>query len=484
MAHKSLGEFIEAADAIGEVQVVRGANLTRDVGCLTELAAERNAPLLLFEAFDGYPADYRIAANVYRGSLRRTALAFGLPVDAHPIDIVRLLRERRRTQQPVAPTPVADGPVLDYQIAGADVDIGRFPAPLWHREDGGHYLGTGDLLVVRDPETGWVNFGTYRAAVQGRDRLSVWIIKYKHGRIIAEKYWAQGRPCPVALVLGCDPLTFMAGTSRGKYEHAGALRGEPVEVVNAPWSGLPIPAHAELVFEGEIPSPDEETAVEGPFGEWPGYYSHSGPECVIRIKHITHRAAPIIHGYPPLRPMLSWGDDFPTQAMDAWDHLERVGVTDITGVWGHCHGLLLVIAIKQRYPGHAEQALMSSVARIHGGMYGHCIVVDDDIDPSNMRDVLWALCTRVDPAESVQIVKNMLTSDLDPRLSPEAKASGNFRMSRMLINACKPFGWKDKFPRTNIWAEADRREVLEQWGGLLDEMERRAQHRAQPALAR
>jgi 4-hydroxy-3-polyprenylbenzoate decarboxylase len=127
---------------------------------------------------------------------------------------------------------------------------------------------------------------------------------------------------------------------------------------------------------------------------------------------------------------------------------------------------------------------MSSVARIHGGMYGHCIVVDDDIDPSNMRDVLWALCTRVDPAESVQIVKNMLTSDLDPRLSPEAKASGNFRMSRMLINACKPFGWKDKFPRTNIWAEADRREVLEQWGGLLDEMERRAQHRAQPALAR
>jgi UbiD family decarboxylase len=482
MAHRSLGEFIEAADAVGEVLNVPGADLRRDVGCLTELAAERNAPLLLFDQFPGYAPDIRIAANVYRGSLRRTALAFDLPIDAHPIEIVQRLRERRRGQHAIPPTPVSDGPVLEHQIAGADVDVEAFPAPVWHRDDGGQYIGTGDLAVMRDPETGWVNFGTYRAAVQGRDRLSIWIIKYKHGRIIAEKYWAQGRPCPVALVLGCDPLTFMAGTSRGKYEHAGALHGAPVEVVDAPWSGLPIPAHGELVFEGEIPPPSEETAFEGPFGEWPGYYSHSGPECVIRVKHITHRTAPIIHGYPPLRPMLSWGDDFPSFAVDAWDHLERAGVTDISGVWGHCHGLLLVIALRQRYPGHAEQALVSTLGRIHGGMYGHCIVVDDDVDPSNMRDVLWALCTRVDPAQSVQIVKNMLTSDLDPRLSPDQKAAGQFQMSRMLINACKPFGWKDQFPKTNIWAEADRNEVRARWSGLLEEMEQRVQRRGQPAL--
>lgn len=482
MPHKSLGEFIAAADAIAEVLNVPGADLQRDVGCLTELAAERNAPLLLFDRFAGHAPDIRIAANVYRGSLRRTALAFDLPVDAHPIDIVKRLRERRRTQQPVPPVHVADGAVLEHQLSGSAVDVEQFPAPLWHRDDGGRYIGTGDLTIMRDPETGWVNFGTYRAAVVGSDRLSIWIIKYKVGRIIAEKYWAQGRPCPVALVLGCDPLTFMAGTSRGKYEHAGALHGAPVEVVAAPWSGLPIPAHGELVFEGEIPPPEEETALEGPFGEWPGYYSHSGPECVIRVKHITHRTAPIIHGYPPLRPMLSWGDDFPTQAMDTWDHLERAGVTDITGVWGHCHGLLLVVALRQRYPGHAEQALMSTLGRIHGGMYGHCIVVDDDIDPSNMREVLWALCTRVDPIQSVQIAKNMLTSDLDPRLSPDQKAAGQFQMSRMLINACKPFGWKDRFPQTNIWAEADRSEVRARWAGLLEEMEQQAQRRRQPAL--
>jgi UbiD family decarboxylase len=469
--YRSLGEFVEAADEIGEVKVVHGAGLDGDVGCLTEMASELDGPMLLFDQFEGYPADFRLASNLYRNSLRRYALALGLPVDSHPIDLVRMLRDRKRKQQPMPPVVVGDGPVLTHQMSGSDIDIGRFPAPRWHSDDGGHYIGTGDLLVLRDPDTGWINFGTYRACVQGRDRVSLWIIKYKRGRVIAEKYWARKMPCPAALVLGCDPVTFMASTTQQKYDHAGALHGAPVEVVNAPLTGLPIPAGSEVVFEGEIPPIEEESAHEGPFGEWPGYYSHSGPECVLRVQHIAHRDAPIIHGFPPLRPMLSWGAELPGVAVEVWDHLERVGVTDVTGVWGHCHGLMLVVAIKQRYPGHAEQALMSSIGRISGGMYGYVVVVDDDIDPSNMREVLWALCTRVDPSNAVQIARNMLTSDLDPRLSPEQKASGDYTMGRMLINACKPYRWRESFPKTNIFSEEERRAVRNRWAGLIEELE-------------
>jgi len=364
MRYRSIRDFIQAADEIGEVKTVHGAALEQDVGCLTELASEMDGPMLLFDRFEGYPEGFRIASNLYRNSLRRFALALQLPVDSHPIDLVKLLRERKRKQKPMPPVFVADGPVLTNQLSGADVDVERFPAPLWHSEDGGRYIGTGDLLVLRDPETGWINFGTYRACVQGRQRLSLWIIKYKRGRMIVEKYWAQGKPCPAALVLGCDPVTFMAGTSQQKYEHAGALHGAPVEVLEAPLTGLPIPAGSEVVFEGEIPPIDEESAVEGPFGEWPGYYSHSGPECVLRVQHISHQDDPIIHGFPPLRPVLSWGAELPGMAVEVWDHLERSGVSDVTGVWGHCHGLMLVIALTQRYPGHAEQALMTSIGRI------------------------------------------------------------------------------------------------------------------------
>ncbi len=473
MGYKSLGEFIEAAKAIGDVKVIHGADLDLEVGCLTELTAELDGPMLLFDRFKGFPDDFRVASNVYRNSRRRYALALGFPIDAHPVELVKMLRERRRTQKPIPPLEVDDGPVLENMLKGSDVDVGMFPAPKWHSGDGGRYIGTGDVVIMRDPDTRWVNFGAYRACVQGKDRVSLWIIKNKRGRIIAEKYWSKGLSCPVAVVLGCDPLTFMASTSKTKYEYAGALHGAPVEVVKGPCTGLPIPAHAEIVFEGEIPPPEEETAFEGPFGEWPGYYSHSGQECVVRVKQISYRSSPIIFGAAPLRPLLSWNDDLPGVGAEVWDHLERAGVTDVTGVWGHCHGLMLVIALRQRYAGHAKQALLTANGVSAGGsMFRYYVVVDDDIDPSNMRDVLWAMCTRVDPATSIDIVHNAWTSDLDPRLTPEQKASGDYTMGRMLIDACKPYTWRDSFPKTNVFSSEERRQVGERWAGLLEEIEK------------
>jgi len=264
----------------------------------------------------------------------------------------------------------------------------------------------------------------------------------------------------------------MAGTSRLKYEDAGASHGSPVEVLKGPLTGLPIPAQAEIVFEGEIPSPDEETALEGPFGEWPGYYAHSGQECVVRVKQIVHRSSPILAGNPPLRPLLGDRDDLPAMDVAVWDHLERSGISDIVGVWGHCNSLFIVLALKQRYPGHAQQALIAAAGlRSSASMYTYYVAVDDDIDPSELKDVVWAMCTRVNPATSVDIMHNAWTSDLDPRLTPEQKTSGDYTMGRLLINACKPFSWKDSFPKTNIFSTEERQQVRERWAGLLQEIE-------------
>ena len=119
-----------------------------------------------------------------------------------------------------------------------------------------------------------------------------------------------------------------------------------------------MPAHAEIVVEGVIPPESEETAVEGPFGEWPGYYTHQGPEAVVRIQRIYYRDNPIIAGAPPLRP-INWSNF--TNYVHLWEHLERSGVTDVAGVWGFYNGLLTVVSLRQRYAGHAKQALN------HGG---------------------------------------------------------------------------------------------------------------------
>jgi UbiD family decarboxylase len=325
------------------------------------------------------------------------------------------------------------------------------------------------MVIVRDPELDWVNMGCYRAMIQRRDRISLWINPQKHGRIIAQKYWRQGKSAPVAVVLGCEPVTWMTasmsppfGTS--EYELAGAYRGSPVEVVKLPLTRLPVPAHAEVVVEGFIPPESEESAVEGPFGEWPGYYTHQGPEAVVRIQRIYHRDRPIIAGAPPLRP-INWSNF--TNYVHLWEHLERSGITDIGGVWGFYNGLLTVVALRQRYAGHAKQALITAAGFRHGDMKTYYVTVDDDIDPTNLNEVLWAMCTRVDPATAVDVIRDAWTADLDPRVSPARRAAGDLTVGRMLINACKPFAWRDQFARTNVFSSEERKIVETRWRDLL-----------------
>ena len=333
MPFDSMDDFITAADKVGEVLHVEGADLEMDVGGLTELTGEKNGPMVVFDKFAGYPAGFRIAANANR-TLRRFALAMELPLDIHPLELLRRWRDKRADSKPIPARVVKDGPVLANVQQGDAVNIENFPAPRWHPGDGGRYIGTQDMVIVRDPEQGWVNMGCYRAMVQRRDRVSLWINPQKHGRILAQKYWRAGKAAPVAVVFGCEPVTWMTasmsppfGTS--EYELAGAYRGSPVDVVELPLTKLPVPAHAEIVIEGEIPPESEETAIEGPFGEWPGYYTHQGPEAVVRIKRIYYRDDPIIAGAPPLRP-INWSNF--TNYVHLWEHLERSGITDINGV--------------------------------------------------------------------------------------------------------------------------------------------------------
>jgi len=470
MAFADLRAFIDGAARIGEMKLIEGADWNLEIGCLTELMAEQEGPLLLFDSIVGYPKGFRVTTNAL-ATPRRFALALGLPTEIPKLEILKTWRSKTRDLKPFTPVDVSSGPITENVLAGDRIDLSIFPTPKWHEHDGGRYIGTGDMVVLKDAESAWVNVGTYRSCIVGKDRLTLWIIEQKHGKQIARKYWQAGRACPVAIVLGCEPATWMAAPSAAKtgvseYEYSGALRGAPLEVIRAPYSGLPVPATSEIVIEGEIPPPEEESHPEGPFGEWPGYYTHSGVECVVRVKQILHRNDPILLGNPPLLPITErYG--IPLYAARIWDHLEQSGISDVHGVWCHCHTLMVVISLKQRHAGQALQAL-TAVAGMQTGasMYRYYIAVDDDIDPMDLKQVIWALCTRVDPAESVQIIKSW-TSDLDPRLPPEKREKGDFTMSRMLIDACKPFPWRDQFALANKFSRDKREEIWERWAPKL-----------------
>ena len=481
MAFNDLREFIDASRRIGDIKEIRGASWDLEVGALTEIFAERDGgPLLYFDRIPGYPPSYRVVSNLITHP-RRAALALGLSPDISRTELVARWKSILRELKPVPPRVVADGPLSENVRNGESVDMTLFPAPRWHELDGGRYIGTACCVIAADPDDGWVNVGIYRVQVHDQKTLGLYISPGHHARIIREKYWARGKSCPVAVTFGQEPLMWLsAGQSVpygvSEFDYAGGLRGAPVDVVRGARTGLPIPATAEIAIEGEVPPPTEASRVEGPFGEWPGYYAHGArTEPVIRVQSLYFRNDPIIAGAPPLKPpSLTFG--VPMGAAAVWNYLEKADVPDVRGVWSFVGGSapgggapFLVISLKQRYHGHAQQAAVAALGCRAGNYHGRIIVVvDEDIDPTNLGEVVWAISTRCDPKTGMTVIDGCWSTPLDPAIPPDKKDAGDFTNSRVIINACRPYAWKDKFPPVNALSPETKKKITEKWKAVLE----------------
>jgi len=409
---------------------------------------------------------------------RQISTTFGYPFDLPALDLVRSVKEKLARLKPIPTEEVTDGPVLENIQEGANIDLFNFPAPKWHEADGGRYLGTGCMVIMRDPVDNWVNVGTYRLQLHDKDTLGSHISPGHHGRLIRENYWAKGESCPVVAVFGIHPLIWIPSILASpwgaqEFEIAGGLAGEPVKVIKGKYTGLPIPYNAEIAIEGECPPPEVESRQEGPFGEWPGYYaSGSKMDPVIKIKRVMYRNDPIIVGAPPLKPPASGISTYFFRSVSVWQDLEDMGIPGIKGVW-HMRGggsrFFNVISIEQRYAGHAKQVATAAMSSPEGAYHGRfIIIVDDDIDPTNEGDVLWAVATRCDPATDIDIIRDCWSTPLDPTLTPEKRRERNFTNSRAILNACRPFHWKDQYPKVNRVSDALRGKVLKKWKDLFD----------------
>jgi 4-hydroxy-3-polyprenylbenzoate decarboxylase len=416
--HLDLREFLTRVERAGELLRIPRVDWNLEMGTLAEAVNERsNAPAVLFEEVPGYPKGFRTLSGS-TNSMKRLAITLGFPVPAHPLDVVRAYRDRMKTHVPIPPRVV--------------------------------YIGTDDLVIMRDPEGDWVNCGTYRVMVHDAKRVGVWMSPGKHGRQIREKYFKQGKPCPVLVSCGHDPMLFLAGGNElrfglSEYDYAGGHRGMPFDVIESQLHRLPMPAHAEIVLEGEM-HPGE-TAPEGPFGEFTGYYAGGQSEQpVIRVQRIYHRNDPILTMATPMRPPSDFSySKCVMKAGMIWDEVERAGVSGVKGVWCHEAGgarMFNVIAIKQAYAGHSKQAAMAAASCQSGSYLGRfVVVVEEDIDPTNLFEVLWAMCTRCDPAEDIDIIRKMWSGPLDPRIP-----RGTTWNSRAVIDACRPFEMLKDFP--------------------------------------
>ncbi|GHJ41717.1 UbiD family decarboxylase [Streptomyces sp. TS71-3] len=469
--------WLALADKLGEVRTLSGAHWDKEIGAASEVNYKRpSPPALLFDDI----VDYRPGQRVLTASMaasRRLGMTLRLGTDLDDRALVEALRTKpgewvaNAPDYPVREVPT--GPVRENVLRDGDVDLLDFPVPQWHEADGGRYIGTGCAVFTTDPETGVVNAGAYRMQVQNEGRAaSINIEAGKHGAAHVREWFAREGRAPVTASLGHDPLLLVvAGTEVpggvSELEYAGAVLGRPVDVIRGEVTGLPIPATSELAVEGWLRP--ERREQEGPFGEWTGYYSGGiEPVLTLDVERVYHRNDPILLGAPPGKPPhdYSYMRSVMKSAM-IQDALVRTGLPGVAGVWAHEAGggrQLLAVAIRQQYAGHARQAgYLASQLPAAAYMNKFVVVVDEDVDPRSLNDVVWAMCTRTDPADDIETMRRTWGSRVDPLKERDMPPFN----TRAVIDACRPWTRLGQFPAV---AEASRElldRVTRRWPDVL-----------------
>ncbi len=455
--HKSaLDLWLEKVEALGELKrITAEVDPDLEAATLTYLVGSQKSPVLLFENVKGHPG-HRALYNMIGCNLSRFCLMIGEePVD-HPLKAVQILQQKLGRKMP--PVEVSPDKAIcnDNIVEGDKIDIRMFPAQRMWPLDGGKYLGTGDAVITQDPETGRVNVGTYRMMIKGPREVGVYTSPGKDATIDREKWWKMGKPMPIAACYGIDPLLFLvAATSLPKteceYDYYSGINGAPIELFKGDVTGLPLPAHAEIILEGHV-YPDE-TFAEGPFGEFTGYYGRpSGATPYMRVEKLRYRANEAGLFWAALR------------AAGIWADLQKLGVPGIQGVWSIPEAAgwgITVVSIKQLYAGHAAQVMALAAQCTAGAYFGkYVIVVDDDIDSTNIHQVLWAMATRSRPAQSIDILRETWSTFLDPSLNPpEIRPWG----SKALINACMDYKFIKSFSKRTKLSKPAYEQVVKRW---------------------
>jgi phenylphosphate carboxylase beta subunit len=444
---KDLRDYIARCEEEGLLHRIKAeVDWNLELSHIAKLNEEKKGPVLLFENVKGYNTPVMTSACT---TTEKLAIIMGMPRESNLVQLMEQWVEKGKTKMPPKFVDSSIAPCKENILMGDDIDLTKFPVPKFYPLDGGRYWGTTHIIVSKDPDSDWVNLGTYRAQMFDKNHMGIQFIKGKHADIMLKKYQALGKPMPVASIVGPDPLLFLMGAARisafdSEYDLAGSIRGEAVEVVKGETVDLPVPANAEIVVEGEVDA--EKFMDEGPFGEYTGYYSGVGtdPRNFIKVNCITHRNNPIFWGTTVGRAVT---DTHMTMALTygstLWQQLVAMKIPGIKSVYCPPEGsgrFLAIISVKQMYPGHADQVLTAAIST-EMGAYGlkTVIVVDEDIEPWDISRVMYALSFRFQP-NRCQVIKRGRSTPLDPSLPINAR----WITGRLLIDATIPYDWDEK----------------------------------------
>ena len=436
MKYHDLRDFLTQLEQIGELRRVRPEIDTRFE--MTEICDRvlRNAgPAILFENPKGHSMP--VLGNLF-GTPRRVALGMGQEsVDALR-EVGKLLAFLKEPEPPkglkdawekfpvfkqvlnMSPKIVSSAPCQDIVWEGTDVDLSRLPIQHCWPGDVAPLITWG-LTVTRGPNKARQNLGIYRQQVIDRNKVIMRWLAHRGGALDFRDHCLKhpGQPFPVAVVLGCDPATILGAVtpvpdSVSEYQFAGLLRGAKTELVKCLGSNLQVPASSEIVLEGFIDP--EETALEGPYGDHTGYYNEQSTFPVFTIERITLRKNPIYHstytGKPPDEPAM-----LAVALNEVFVPLLQKQYPEVVDFYlppEGCSYRLATVSIRKQYPGHAKRVMFGIWSFLRQFMYTKfIIVVDDDVNIRDWKEVIWAMTTRVDAARDTLIAENTPIDYLD-----------------------------------------------------------------------
>jgi 4-hydroxy-3-polyprenylbenzoate decarboxylase len=428
MPFEDLREFAQKLAETGDlVRIKREVDWNLEAAAIMRRANEIEAPAQLFEKIKDYSPNYRMLGSPL-ATLRRLAIAMDLSPET---PYGKMLDELiQRSQNPIKPIIVKGGPCKENVDLGDNVDLMKFPSPFLHKDDGGRFIGTWNVGVTKDPDSDWVNYGMYRLMINDRSTTGVSMSPPQHGGVIYRKYEMLGKPMPYAAFIGAEPVIGAISAASVPYgvsewEVAGGVRGEPLKLVRCETVDLYVPAGSEIVLEGEILP--EERSPEGPHGEYPGYeVTGIVNRPVFHVKAVTYRNSPILSvsciGAPVDDSHVTTNLGFAAEIKVA---LVQEGLP-ITGVYippESCQHLCIV-ATKTPYAGIPFRIAGRIWSTKSGGFIPRVIVVDDDVDPSNMKEVIHALSVKSHPRRGTTIVDNAFNCPLTPFLPLEDRKIG------------------------------------------------------------
>lgn len=436
MKYHDLRDFIQQLEATGELKRISvEVDPYLEMTEIADRVLRSEGPALLFEKPKGHTVP--VLANLF-GTPRRVALGMGADsVDALR-EIGKLLATLKQPEPPkgfkdalnalpvfkkvldMAPKVLRSAPCQDVVLEGDQVDLTQIPIQTCWPGDAAPLITWG-LVITKGPEKKRQNLGIYRQQVIGKNRVIMRWLSHRGGALDFHEFQKRnpGKPFPIAVALGADPATILGAVTPvpdtlSEYAFAGLLRGSRTEVVKALGSELQVPASAEYVLEGHIYPND--MAPEGPYGDHTGYYNEIDSFPVFTIERITHRKNPIYHstytGRPPDEPAI-----LGVALNEVFVPILQKQFPEIVDFYlppEGCSYRLAVVSIKKQYAGHAKRVMMGVWSFLRQFMYTKfIIVVDDDINTRDWKDVIWAMTTRMDPERDTTFIKNTPIDYLD-----------------------------------------------------------------------